>query len=139
MNIQYEDMEGFLHSCKQLNIKLFKDASVPDYPPPEDPDDTAERYEMNNFQLMCKNCYKVFPDEKALKKHTWGCTRPRNFKCRFCDKSFRHKNDIQNHERFHTGEKPFACGECGKTFTLKCTLVEHIKASARFNSTGSLS
>ena len=52
-------MEGFLHSCKQLNIKLFKDASVPDYPPPEDPDDTAERYEMNNFQLMCKNCYKV--------------------------------------------------------------------------------
>ena len=59
VKIQYEDMEGFLHSCKQLNIRLFKDASIPDYPPPEDHDDSAERYEMNNFQLMCKNCYKV--------------------------------------------------------------------------------
>ena len=63
MKIQYEEMEGFLHSCKQLNIRLFKDATVPDYPPPEDQigddDSGAERYEMNNFQLMCKNCYKV--------------------------------------------------------------------------------
>ena len=127
VNIDYEEMEGFLHSCKQLSIKLFKDAAVPDYPPPVVVGE-GERYEMNNFQLMCKNCYKVFPDEKVLKKHTWGCTRPRNFKCRFCDKSFRHKNDIQNHERFHTGEKPFSCGECGKTFTLKCTMIEHIKS-----------
>jgi hypothetical protein len=100
VSIQYDEMEGFLHSCKQLNIKLFKDASVPDFPPPASErlpyqDLQLERYELNQFQLMCKNCYKVFPDDKTLKKHTWGCTRPKNFKCRFCDKSFRHKNDIQ--------------------------------------------
>jgi hypothetical protein len=125
VTVLYNEMEGFLQSCKQLNIKLFKDASVPDFPVqiPENQD----AYELNHFQLMCRNCFKVYTDDKSLKKHTWGCMRARTLKCRYCDKMFRFKNDIINHERFHTGEKPFKCDLCDKAFTLKCTLVDHVK------------
>jgi hypothetical protein len=106
-SVQYDEMEGFLHSCKQLNMKLFKDVALEEYlaPPPE-----QDAYELNHFQLMCRNCYKVYPDEKSLKRHTWGCMKPKTLQCRYCEKTFRFKNDIINHERYHTGEKPFRDG-----------------------------
>ncbi len=90
-----------------------------------------ERYELNDFQLMCRNCFKCFSDDKAMKKHSWACTRPKNFRCRFCERAFRFKNDVDNHERIHTGERPFACPEpgCDKTFKLKNARTLHVQVA----------
>lgn len=127
-------MEGFLQTCKHFRIRLFKGLSfnaegIPDQAEDEISNQYQERYELNDFQLLCRNCYKCFADDKALKKHTWGCTRAKIFPCRFCDKSFRHKNDIDNHERKHTGEKPYKCHYegCERAFSIKSGLQTHIK------------
>ncbi len=130
--IQYDQMEGFLNTCKFLGIKLFKDKEL-NAEGIAEADETSnsyqERYELNDFQLLCRKCYKCFPDEKSVKKHTWACLRPRNFKCKYCDKCFRHKNDIENHERLHTGERPFKCPRegCNKDFSLKSTMKLHVR------------
>lgn len=132
--VNYDEMEGFLHTCKFLGIRLFKPANVTAEGLRGD-DEAAlsyqERYELNDFQLMCRNCFKCFQDDKAMKKHSWACSRPKNFKCRFCDRAFRFKNDIDNHERIHTGERPFACPKegCDKTFKLKNARAIHVQVA----------
>ena len=122
--VAHDELEGFLQSCKAINMRLFSDASTTK----SEKSEGDACYELNNFQLMCRNCYKVYADEKGLRKHTWGCTRPATLQCRYCDKKFRFRNDVRNHERFHTGEKPFQCDKCDRAFTLKCTLVDHVRA-----------
>jgi hypothetical protein len=96
VNIEYDEMETFLECARLLQIRLFKDDSIggdpldeadgqagsdPHSPPPE-------RYELNDFQLLCRTCYKVYRDDKALKKHLWACQRKPTFACDQCDKVF---------------------------------------------------
>jgi hypothetical protein len=140
--VQYDHVEGFLETCKLLRVKLFKDVGVADasantFAAAVTEADRSEvgvdgfitAYELNDFQLLCRNCYKLFNDDKSLKKHTWGCMRPRNLACQYCAKTFRHKNDVMNHERFHRNERPFVCKRdgCDRSFTIKGALVTHIK------------
>ena len=126
VSLAQEDTTGFLQACKQLKLKLFKGDSLPEHPLLSNVE--VETFQLNDFQLICKNCYRTYESKKALDRHVWGCTHPRDRKCRFCDRTFRFKNDVENHERFHTGDKPFVCEVCDKAFTLKCTLVDHVRS-----------
>lgn len=128
--VAYDQMEGFLRACKILGLTLFKDKEMEAAERmAEEAAGYQERYELNDFQLMCRECYKCFPDDKALKKHTWSCQRVPTFKCSFCDKMFRHRNDVNNHERLHTGERPFVCPRpgCTKDFKLRSAMNTHVK------------
>ncbi|XP_059088591.1 zinc finger protein 786-like [Tigriopus californicus] len=128
VNVQYDQMELFLKSCRLLKIRLFQD--------PTDLHESAvisehnqgpERYELNDFQLICRKCYRIFPDEKSLKKHTWACQREANFQCQYCSTAFRHKADLQAHQRKHTKERPFPCKDpqCGRSFSLNSGMKRH--------------
>lgn len=124
VHIQNDQMEPFLRGCRCLQIRLFH---APD--PPEIPKEPAEpRYELSDFQLLCRVCYKVLPDDRAMKRHQWGCTRQANFACRFCHRTFKHKFVCVTHERVHTGEKPFPCSVCGISFSIKTALTNHFEA-----------
>ena len=123
--LAYDDMEGFLKTCKHLKVKLFKPSEITF----EGSEEPAERYELNDFQLLCKNCYKCFRDEKSHKKHVWACTRSRGYQCRYCDKAYRFKQEHEVHELGHTGNT-FLCKheECkDKSFKTKKNLQRHIQ------------
>ncbi|TRY62093.1 hypothetical protein TCAL_06662, partial [Tigriopus californicus] len=135
VNIEYDEMETFLECARLLQIRLFKDDSIsgdpldeadgqagsdPHSPPPE-------RYELNDFQLLCRTCYKVYRDDKALKKHLWACQRKPTFACDQCDKVFRFRAQLTEHYRIHTQEKPFVCPDpnCSAAFNYKSSLTLH--------------
>lgn len=123
VNVGYHEMEEFLSTCKQLRIKLFKNTDMPELSAEIDRMD--EVYELNDFQLMCKACYRVFNDDKCLKKHIAQSCKVKNHSCNMCDKKFANKTDLENHERVHTGEKPFQCDECERAFRSKFQLRAH--------------
>ena len=126
LTLSYDDMEGFLKTCKQLNMNLFKGPDI--NMEGGNHGLHQERYELNDFQLLCRLCYRCFPNEIKMKKHLWGCTRPRNFKCRYCEKSYRFKNEWEVHEQIHAGIKyPCEKENCGKLFNTKKNLEKHIE------------
>ena len=126
-------MEGFLNVCKFIRLKLFKPSELNAEGMPTAAGTEAkesfhqERYELNDFQLLCRNCYKCYSSEHTLKKHVWACLRPYAFKCKVCEKAFKHKNDYEIHERTHTGNKPFKCDLCGKEFSYRSGFQHHKK------------
>ena len=127
-------MEGFLQTLKQLNVKLFKPDTMNVEGMAENEEQEnfhQERYELNDFQLLCRKCYKCYPNEHALKKHLWACTRDKIFKCQFCDKSYRFRNEIITHEMTHTGKHKYVCPRdgCERTFIYRNHLVHHVNVT----------
>lgn len=128
VTLNYNLIESFLSTCKILNIKLFKPSE------PENGSDSSnnlfqDRYELNDFQLLCRNCYKCFPHDVTMKKHRWACTKERSFKCNLCDKSYRFKSELETHIKAHTSEFPFVCtwDGCTKRFHKQNFLKKHIR------------
>ncbi len=89
--VDYDKMEDFLQLCLRLRVQLFKDVvpksiapkAVPDHNPVTDttnPEAAAkgysERYELNDFRLLCPRCFKCFQNEKKAKAHKLACLTP---------------------------------------------------------------
>lgn len=127
VNIEYDEMETFLECSRLLKIRLFKDETVGPDPMDQVDPPVTERYELNDFQLLCRTCYKVYRDDKALKKHLWACQRKPTFACDQCDKVFRFRSQLTEHLRIHTQEKPFVCPDpnCDAAFNYKSSLKLH--------------
>jgi hypothetical protein len=66
-----------------------------------------ECYELNDFNLLCRKCYKCFSDQKTMSTHSLYCLKAASWSCKFCSLKFRNKHVLDDHERAHTGEKPF--------------------------------
>ena len=143
--VDYDKMEGFLQLCLRLKIQLFRDVvpkSIaprcnPERNPVTDPEldpelesergSYSERYELNDFRLLCPRCFKCFETEKKAKAHKLACLAPASFACRFCPETFRSASILRSHEAVHSDARPFPCQweGCGKAFKLKNILKEH--------------
>ncbi len=141
--VDYDKMEGFLQLCLRLKIQLFKGVvpkSIaprcnPDKNPVTDPESVeqdlgqsySERYELNDFRLLCPRCFKCFETEKKAKAHKLACLAPAAFRCAFCDDTFRFAATLRSHEVIHSDERPHRCDwpGCDRAFKLKSGLAEH--------------
>lgn len=135
-------MEGFLSTCKKFRLTLFEwskndpKTQVEEEGGGGDKVDKSkadsqfqERYELNDFKLLCRKCLKCFADEKKLKNHVWACQRDLVFKCHICDKGFKHKAILENHMRVHDGKKPYACTHdgCDRSFAIRSDMYKHVR------------
>uniref|UniRef100_A0A915IFR7 C2H2-type domain-containing protein n=1 Tax=Romanomermis culicivorax TaxID=13658 RepID=A0A915IFR7_ROMCU len=114
---------------------------------------------LDDNELKCFHCNKVFPSERLLREHsrrhinTHKCpycemtaNGPHNMRlhirsrhsdvkghqCTKCSSSFTRKNDLQRHiMSIHSNEKVFECDECGSKFPWKQSLLTHKRFHAK--------
>ena len=122
--VEYNEMEEFFKTCKDLGIKLFDSKVALD--PPE-PENFQGKYNSNDFELICRKRFKTLSSEKVMKKHTYACQKEANFECEECHKVFRFKVSWQAHMAFHRDERNFKCDQCPAAFHTKSALTCHWK------------
>lgn len=68
----------------------------------------------------CHECFKVFAENKILKRHLKIHSPIKPFVCKECNMSFTESSNLSKHMKKHTGElrnvvgKPNLCSVCGK-------------------------
>ena len=74
--------------------------------------------------LMCKTCFKRFPDIESFGSHLKTHPEGGIYKCELCVNTFAHKNHVIKHAKIHT--KKYKCEHCSKMFHRSKSLKGHM-------------
>ncbi|KAH3897431.1 hypothetical protein DPMN_021619 [Dreissena polymorpha] len=104
-----------------------------------------------NYMAPCPVCFKMFPSQWALRRHSRSHTgerpstrlcvgwwaelcrlspdlEPAQFpKCPVCERAFPNQWAIRRHMKSHTDERQYRCHVCGRAFRLKHHLKNHCR------------
>ncbi|XP_038059517.1 zinc finger protein 208-like isoform X2 [Patiria miniata] len=109
---------------------------------------------VNDKNVTCKHCSKIFPDKAALKKHMRSHSKKRELSCAVCFLTFRTEASLQLHHAVHVDSKPkqtsekssqehsepeklssvpssdasLSCSTCDRNFSCKQSLKIHIQS-----------
>ena len=87
------------------------------------------RVQNEGTQFQCKQCDKVFPSKRGLKRHLKIHEDQKKYPCNKCDKVFANKSNLKRHEHIHMDENPYRCNTCSKA----CSNISDLKRHERIH------